>query len=66
MMTRDTGERREGLATEIRRQFGNQATTRFLRTLPAFRTEGDIPDQFRELLERLDGIESSTPGGGRQ
>ncbi|MEO5756827.1 MAG: hypothetical protein ABIQ51_08225 [Mesorhizobium sp.] len=66
MMTRNTGERREGLATEIRRQFGNEATTRFLRTLPAFRTEADIPDQFRQLLDRLDGIEGSMASGGRQ
>jgi hypothetical protein len=59
MMTRNKGDRREGLANDVRRQFGTEATTRFLRTLPAFRLEADIPDHFRELLDRLDGIEAS-------
>jgi hypothetical protein len=59
MMTRNKGDRREGLAADIRRQLGTEATTRFLRTLPAFRIEADIPDHFRELLDRLDGIEAS-------
>lgn len=56
---RDNGERRESLDADIRRQFGTEATTRFLRTLPAFRTELDIPDRFKELLDRLHGIEGS-------
>ncbi|PTE08298.1 hypothetical protein [Mesorhizobium helmanticense] len=59
------GERREGLEADIRRQFGTEATTRFLRTLPAFRTELDIPDRFKELLDRLDGIEGSLATGQR-
>jgi hypothetical protein len=58
-MTRNKGDRREGLTADIRRQFGTEATTRFLRALPAFRMEADIPDHFRELLDRLDGIEAS-------
>jgi metal-dependent amidase/aminoacylase/carboxypeptidase family protein len=77
MMTRNDGdhnknsarandERRERLAAGIRRQFGTEATTRFLRALPAFRTEDDIPDRFRELLDRLDGIESSVAVGGHR
>ncbi|WP_256751337.1 hypothetical protein [Mesorhizobium sp. Mes31] len=65
-MTRNKGEKTEGLAAEVKRQFGAEATTRFLRTLPAFRTEADIPDRFRKLLDRLDCVESSTAGGGRQ
>jgi hypothetical protein len=66
MMTRDKAEKGERLAAEVRRQFGAEAMTRFLRALPAFRPETDIPDRFRELLDRLDGIESPTAGGGRQ
>ncbi|RWC33059.1 MAG: hypothetical protein EOS27_04330 [Mesorhizobium sp.] len=57
MMKRNKGEKAERLATEIRRQFGAEAVTRFLRTLPAFRTEADIPERFRELLDRLDRAE---------
>lgn len=65
-MTRNKGEKTEKLAAEVKRQFGAESTTRFLRTLPAFRTEADIPDRFRKLLDRLDGVESSAAGGGRR
>lgn len=65
MTTRKKGEKRERLAADVKRQFGTEATMRFLRTLPAFRTESDIPDRFRELLDRLDGIESSVAPSGR-
>ncbi|MEP6568021.1 MAG: hypothetical protein ABJB10_23025 [Mesorhizobium sp.] len=66
MMTRNNGDRRENQAANMRRQFSTEATTRFLRTLPAFRTEADIPDHFRELLDRLDGVEGSLAGGDRR
>jgi hypothetical protein len=48
----------QGLATEVRRQIGAAAMTRFLRTLPTFRAESDIPDRFTELLQRLDAAEN--------
>ncbi|WP_281405849.1 hypothetical protein [Mesorhizobium sp. B2-8-1] len=38
---------------------------RFLHALPAFRAEKDIPDRFRDQLERLDGLENSMAGGAR-
>ncbi len=66
MMTRDKAEKGEKLATEVRRQFGAEAMTRFLRTLPAFRPETDIPNRLKELLDRLDRLESSASGGGQQ
>nr|WP_095199531.1 hypothetical protein [Mesorhizobium carmichaelinearum] len=66
MMTRDKAEKGEKLATEVRRQFGAEAMTRFLRTLPTFRAEADIPNHFRELLDHLDRMESKSLGGGRQ
>ena len=66
MMTRDKAEKGEKLATEVRRQFGAEAMTRFLRTLPAFRPETDIPNRFKELLDRLDRPESSPGGGGQR
>ncbi|MET2830261.1 hypothetical protein [Mesorhizobium shangrilense] len=58
MMTRKNGERPEGLAADIRRQMSAEATKRFLRNLPAFRADNDIPEHFRELLNRLDSIEN--------
>lgn len=66
MMTRNKGEKAEGLAAEVRRQFSAEAVTRFMRTLPAFRTEADIPDRFRELLDRLDGAENGDVGWRRR
>ncbi|MER8417378.1 hypothetical protein [Mesorhizobium sp. M1329] len=66
MMPRRNGEKRDGLAADIRRQLGTEATKRFLRTLPAFRTESDIPDRLKELLDRLDGVEAKVVAGGRR
>ncbi|TPK89919.1 hypothetical protein [Mesorhizobium sp. B2-4-17] len=66
MMTRNKAEKGERLATEVRRQFGAEAMTRFLRTLPAFRTEADIPDRFRQLLDRLDRLEDGDVSWRRQ
>jgi hypothetical protein len=66
MMTRNKGEKAERLVTEVRRQFGAEAVTRFLRTLPAFRAEADIPDRFRELLDRLEGAEAGDVGWRRR
>ena len=56
-MTRNNGERQEGLRDEIRRQFGSPVTTRYLRALPPFQCEPGIPDRFAELLSELDRVE---------
>ncbi|UVK50609.1 hypothetical protein DBIPINDM_003786 [Mesorhizobium sp. AR02] len=66
MMTRDKAEKGERLAAEVRRQLGAETMTRFLHTLPAFRPETDIPNRFRELLDRLDRLESNPGGGGQR
>ncbi|MBZ9795130.1 hypothetical protein [Mesorhizobium sp. ES1-4] len=66
MMTRNKLEKTERLAAEVRRQFGAEATTRFLRTLPAFRTELDIPDRLEQLLKHLDRVEFGEAGWRRQ
>lgn len=65
-MSRTNGEKRDGLAVDIRRQLGNETTKRFLRTLPAFRAETDIPDRLKKLLDRLDGIETNMVAGVRR
>ncbi|ESY77774.1 hypothetical protein X740_23075 [Mesorhizobium sp. LNHC221B00] len=67
MMTRSKAENEERLATEVRRQVGAKTMTRFLRTLPAFRIEADIPDRFKDLLDRLDRVAGSpSSSSGRQ
>ncbi|TPN55142.1 MULTISPECIES: NepR family anti-sigma factor [unclassified Mesorhizobium] len=62
MMTRNKAEKENRLAAEVRRQVGAKAMTRFLRTLPAFRIDADIPDRFRDLLDRLDRAAGSPSG----
>ncbi|TPL04195.1 MULTISPECIES: hypothetical protein [unclassified Mesorhizobium] len=65
-MNGNKGKRRAELANDIRRQAGSEATKRFLRTLPAFRLEKEMPRQLRELLDRLGGAEAENAGGGRR
>ncbi|WP_319023000.1 hypothetical protein [Mesorhizobium sp. B2-8-5] len=54
------------MANDIRRQAGSEATKRFLRTLPAFRLEKEVPRQLSDLLDRLSGAEAENAGGGRR
>ena len=64
-MTRNDKGRDERLAPDIRRQFGTETVARFARTLPLFRVETDIPERFRELLNRLDNSEPNTSAARR-
>ena len=65
-MNGNNGNRRAELANDIRRQAGSEATKRFLRTLPAFRLEKEVPRQLSDLLDRLDGAEAEAAGGRRR
>ncbi|OBQ74135.1 MULTISPECIES: hypothetical protein [unclassified Mesorhizobium] len=65
-MKGNIGERRAKLAEDIRRQVGTETTKRLLRTLPAFRLEKEVPKQFTDLLDRLDGAEADKVDGQRQ
>jgi hypothetical protein len=65
-MNRNKGNRRAELANDIRRHAGSEATKRLLRTLPVFRLEKEVPRQLSDLLDRLDGAEAKTAGGGRR
>ena len=60
------GDKRGEIATDVRRQFGSEATQRFLRALPAFRLETDMPKHLRELLDRLEGADTKAAGGERR
>lgn len=58
---------RERLCDGIRREMGGEMTTRFLRSLPLFRTVETLPDHFRDLLDRLDECEGLMGrGSGRR
>ncbi|MDX8448773.1 hypothetical protein [Mesorhizobium captivum] len=65
-MSGNNSERRARLANDIRRQVGTEATKRFLRTLPVFRLEKEVPKRFADLLDRLDGAEAEKVGGERR
>ncbi|MDX8441479.1 hypothetical protein ACWGS9_29865 [Bradyrhizobium sp. Arg314] len=64
-MNGNNGNRRAELAKDIRRQAGNEATKRFLRTLPGFRLEKEVPRRLSDLLDRLDDAEAKTAGAPR-
>jgi hypothetical protein len=65
-MSGNHGNRRAELAQDIRRQAGSESTKRFLRTLPAFRLEKEVPRRLSDLLDRLDGVDASKAGGERR
>lgn len=65
-MTRKDAERHERLAADIRHQFADLSTTRFLRAMPAFRVIDEIPDHLKVLLDRLDAGERRAAGDARQ
>ncbi|CDX24044.1 conserved hypothetical protein [Mesorhizobium sp. ORS 3324] len=65
-MNGTNGERRAKLANDIRRQVGTEATKRFLRTLPAFRLEREVPKRLTDLLDRLEAAEAGKAGSGRR
>lgn len=54
-----------GTAGAIRREIGSETNRRFLRSLPAFKADGQIPARLQELLSRLEQVESgnSRPEG---
>jgi hypothetical protein len=64
-MSGNHGYRHAELANDIRRQAGSEATKRFLRSLPAFRLEQEMPRRLIDLLERLDDAEAENAGDGR-
>lgn len=49
-----------GTAGLIRQEIGSETNRRFLRSLPAFRLERQIPPRFQELLGRLDQAERNS------
>ena len=56
-MARNTAERQDRLAADIRRQFTALSTKRFLHAMPAFRVVAEIPGHLRELLDQLEASE---------
>jgi len=63
MMARNTANRQDKLATDIRRQIGDRSLTRFLGAMPAYKVVNDIPRHMKDLLEQLEASERRQAGG---
>ncbi|MBZ9758791.1 hypothetical protein LB524_26225 [Mesorhizobium sp. ESP6-5] len=48
------------VAAAVKRQVGSKAMNRYAESLPCFRVDPDLPEVFKELLERLERAEEST------
>ncbi|MET0599097.1 MAG: hypothetical protein ABWZ57_14665 [Mesorhizobium sp.] len=42
------------LSTSIRRQIGTDANARYLKALPVFRVDRDLPSELRDKLKKLE------------
>lgn len=59
-MSRNGTQSENSLQQEIRKQFGSTGTTRFVRSLPTFQVNDDLPDRFSNLLDELDRAEGDS------
>lgn len=64
-MAHSSGERQGSLASDIRRQFGERSTARFLNALPAFKVVDDVPGPLKILLKRLEETEKGDAAASR-
>ncbi|OQM76157.1 hypothetical protein [Manganibacter manganicus] len=64
-MAGSSANKHDRLSAEIRRQFGDEATSRFVQTLPTFKVVADIPEHMRTLLKKLQYAEETSDCNGR-
>jgi len=60
-MTNHNNGDKHDLPALIRQQIHDRSNQRFLRTIPVFRADDDVPDEFDDLLERLEQVEKKRP-----
>ena len=53
-MAKEKGDAMDALAKDIRRQIGTQANARFLRRMPLFAIDQDLPNDLNALLGDLE------------
>jgi hypothetical protein len=63
-MSRSKKNQRAHLTASIMRQTGEEANVRYMRSLPIFRVDLELPEDMREMLEKMEreGVHDS----GRQ
>jgi hypothetical protein len=59
-MSNSDNEKKEQLGDGIRNLIGSEANTRYLRALPLFSVERDLPADLRSLLQAIDGSKPKT------
>lgn len=60
-MTDKQHHQRQNLTADIRRIAGDEPTRRYLRALPLFQPDFDMPDEFRDMLARMEQAEHGSP-----
>jgi hypothetical protein len=59
-MSHSANENKEELGNGIRRLIGSEANARYLRALPLFSVERDLPADLRALLLKIDRSDLKT------
>lgn len=57
-MSRSNGDQPHTLPASIRRQIGTEANLRYLRSLPTFRVDPELPVDLREILNEMERAEA--------
>jgi hypothetical protein len=57
-MSRSNGDQSHTLPAGIRRQIGSETNLRFLRSLPVFRVDTELPVDLREILSEMERAEA--------
>ena len=58
-------DQRQSLPVAIAGQIGSEANRRYLRSLPVFRDDPELPEEMRDMLDDLERVETLTPGKKR-
>ncbi|MGO4836821.1 hypothetical protein AB4144_31705 [Rhizobiaceae sp. 2RAB30] len=61
-MSRSNGNQPTQISTEIRRQIGTADNKRFLRAMPLFKVDSELPDHLDHLLDEIDRAERERGG----
>jgi hypothetical protein len=57
-MSRSNGNKSQTLPASIRRQIRTEANARYLRSMPAFRIETELPADLRKILTEMERAEA--------
>lgn len=64
-MSRSNGDKSNTLQATIRRQIGTEANMRYLRSLPEFQADAELPMGLRRMLGEVERAEARSTCGER-